>query len=277
MSSQGAGAPRGAVPANSARALASRINGARSQGPKTPEGKARSARNALKHGLRAERLVLLDDEDPTEFEEFVAAITAELEPTGALQEQLAARVAMAAWRMRRVDRIEAEILDQRAFGRDGGAGDLALALIRDGHGARVFDTSLRYRGSVLAELWRALRALKALQAEPCLSSIQPRAARPAPMTETRAAQARATCVARRPNEPEAALADPAFEPEPTAAAPLRFPARSTPARGADSAACKGEAGCPGLAKTERTRAGGPAAATLAEPHSSHLGPPRTAR
>ena len=276
MSSQGAGAPRAAVPASSARALASRINGARSLGPKTPEGKARSARNALKHGLRAERLILLDDEDPAEFEASVAAITAELEPTGALQEQLAARVAMAAWRMQRVDRLEAEILDERAFGRDRSAGDLALALTRDGNGARVFDTALRYRGSVLAELWRALRALKALQAEACLSSIQPRAARPAPPTEARPARARATC-GQRPNEPEAALATAVCEPEPMAAAPLRFPARSMAARGADSAAFTGEAGCPRPAATERTRAGGPAAATSAQPHSNRLGPPRTAR
>ncbi|MGH6919559.1 MAG: hypothetical protein ACREJ0_17855, partial [Geminicoccaceae bacterium] len=42
---------------------------------------------------------------------------------------------------------------------------LGLALIRDGNGARAFDTLLRYRGGTLAELWRALRTLKALQAE----------------------------------------------------------------------------------------------------------------
>ncbi len=45
------------------RARASRQNGARSQGPRTAGGKARSARNALTHGLRARKLILLDDEN----------------------------------------------------------------------------------------------------------------------------------------------------------------------------------------------------------------------
>jgi hypothetical protein len=45
-----------------ARAAASRQNGARSRGPKTAEGKARSAQNALKHGLCARRFVVLGDE-----------------------------------------------------------------------------------------------------------------------------------------------------------------------------------------------------------------------
>ena len=60
-------ASHAAVPVSSARAEASRKNGARSRGPKTAEGKARSARNALKHGLRAEKYVVLPEEDADEF------------------------------------------------------------------------------------------------------------------------------------------------------------------------------------------------------------------
>jgi hypothetical protein len=42
---------------------------------------------------------------------------------------------------------------------------LGLELIRDGNGPRALETLVRYRGAVLAELFRALAALKALQAD----------------------------------------------------------------------------------------------------------------
>jgi hypothetical protein len=161
MSSRGAAA-RAAVPATSTRAETSRLNGAKSRGPKTPEGKARSAQNALKHGMRAQKYLVLPDEDAAEFEALEAALVEELAPVGALQTVLARRVAVAAWRLARADRIETELFEER---RTAGGG-LGLALIRDGNGARSFDTLLRYRGAAMAEFWRALRALKALQAEP---------------------------------------------------------------------------------------------------------------
>ena len=106
MSRVGA-APRAAVPVSNARAEASRRNGAKSRGPKTEEGKARSARNALKHGMRAQKFVVLPDEHGAEFAALEAALVEELAPVGALQVVLARRVAIAAWRLARADRLAA--------------------------------------------------------------------------------------------------------------------------------------------------------------------------
>jgi hypothetical protein len=106
MASTGA-APRAAVPVTSARAEASRKNGARSRGPKTPEGKARSAQNALKHGLRAAKHMVLPVEDAGEFAALEAALTLELVPVGTLQAILVGRIARAAWRLEPAERLAA--------------------------------------------------------------------------------------------------------------------------------------------------------------------------
>jgi hypothetical protein len=129
-------APRAAVSVSDARAEASRKNGAQSRGPKTEEGKAKSAQNALRHGMRAQKYLVLPDEDAAEFAALEAALVEELAPVGALQTVLARRVAVAAWRLARADRLEAELFEERRSA-DGGLG---LALIRDGNGARSFET-----------------------------------------------------------------------------------------------------------------------------------------
>ena len=193
MSSVGT-APRAAVPTSNARAEASRRNGAKSRGPSTPEGKARSAQNALKHGLSAQKHLVLPDEDAGEFRALAAALIEELAPAGALQSVLAQRVAIAAWRLARADRIETELLVQR------GDRDLGIALTRDGHGARAFPTLLRYRGTAMAEFIRCLRALKALQAEKAALIRLPagRQAKSEPTAPTSPAQ---TSAQPTPNQP----------------------------------------------------------------------------
>ena len=79
-----------------------------------------------------------------------AAIVAELAPDGVLQTLLARRVAVAAWRLERADRMEAEVLEFRSY-EDANAG---LALIRDGNATRSFETldalPRRRHGRVLA-------------------------------------------------------------------------------------------------------------------------------
>jgi hypothetical protein len=121
--------------------------------------------------MRAQKYVILPDEDGAEFAELEAALVEELAPVGALQTVLARRVAVAAWRLARADRIETELFEERRIA----SGGLGLALIRDGNGPRSFETLLRYRGAALAEFWRALRTLKALQAELALEAEQARA------------------------------------------------------------------------------------------------------
>ena len=204
------GAALGAAYPSGARAAASRINGARSCGPKTPEGKARSAQNALKHRLRAQKFVVVGDEKAAEFAALETALVDELAPGGALQGLLAGRIARAAWRLERAERIEAELFERHAD-RDG---NLGLAMIRDGHGSRAFDTLLRYRGTALAELWRALRLLKALQAEPSHALPAPDAA---PQVDD--------CAHETPIEPEAGGNPGEAPPEPAAGEPEAAPLR----------------------------------------------------
>ena len=199
MSSAGAG-PSAVVSVSSARAEASRRNGAKSRGPRTLEGKARSAQNALKHGMRAQKYVVLHGEDAAEFAGLEAALIEEPAPVGALQTVLARRGAVAAWRLARADRIETELFEERAYG-GGGPG---LALIRDGNGTRSFETLLRYRGAALAEFWRALRTLKALQAEQALDAGPALSAHPLPAHPARVAPRPPLGHRLQPDEPERA-------------------------------------------------------------------------
>jgi hypothetical protein len=123
MSSVGA-APRAAVAVSNARAEASCRNGARSRGPRTTEGKARAAQNALKHGMRALKYLVLPDESALEFAALEATLVEELAPVGALQTMLARRVAVAVWRLERADRLEAKVLEFRSY--EGANAGLAL-------------------------------------------------------------------------------------------------------------------------------------------------------
>ena len=96
------------------QADANRRNALRSTGPRTLQGKEASKYNAVQHGLRAETLVL-PDEDPGEFETFRQAMIDELAPTGELEAVLADRIVTVAWRLRRVGRIEAGIFTRHQY------------------------------------------------------------------------------------------------------------------------------------------------------------------
>ena len=89
-----------------------RANGAnarRSTGPRTPEGKAKSSQNALKHGLRAQ-ITVLPDENIDDFDVLISELEDEFQPATAIEWTLLRQLADAEWRMRRVPLIEAGVL-----------------------------------------------------------------------------------------------------------------------------------------------------------------------
>jgi hypothetical protein len=77
-------------------------------GPRTSEGKAVASRNALKHGLLS-RVPILPDEDEEVFLAFRARLHDTLCPQGEFEFFLVERVVVAAWRLRRLERVAADI------------------------------------------------------------------------------------------------------------------------------------------------------------------------
>jgi hypothetical protein len=79
-----------------------RINGAKSRGPKTAEGKRVSSRNACKHGLTAQSFFLLSTENPEELDDLVRSLTETFKPCTDLEKSFIAQAAAAQWRLRRL-------------------------------------------------------------------------------------------------------------------------------------------------------------------------------
>jgi hypothetical protein len=147
------------------QAAANRRNAKKSTGPKTPEGKARSAQNRITHGLLS-RQVLLREEDPDRFREVCGQLWTELRPLGELETYLAARIVSGIWRMNRVVRIEAQLFNEaplRAVDPDVGIGKLFR--LDCAHGGSPFSRLHRYETAIDLGIQRAWRTLRAAQAE----------------------------------------------------------------------------------------------------------------
>ncbi len=73
----------------------------RSTGPKTPEGKAKSSKNALRHGLRSEEIVLRSLEFDEDWEAHLQAYIEDTQPVGDVEFKLAEKAAMCLWKQSR--------------------------------------------------------------------------------------------------------------------------------------------------------------------------------
>jgi len=88
---------------------ANRRNAIKSTGPSTEEGKRRSRRNAIRHGLCAET-VIENIEDVEDYRAFEAAVTADYDVGTAVERELVLRLASLLWRLRRATAIETDLL-----------------------------------------------------------------------------------------------------------------------------------------------------------------------
>jgi hypothetical protein len=78
-----------------------------SGGPRTPNGKAITRRNAFRHGVLSTLPVVPGLERPEDWQAHYAGILASLAPQGHMETVLAERVALQLWRLHRVARYEA--------------------------------------------------------------------------------------------------------------------------------------------------------------------------
>lgn len=120
-------------------------------GPRTPEGKAASSRNSLKHGLTS-RQVVIKGESQEEFDALLHQVIQDREPVGALETELTAEIAACTWRLNRARNQEARLLEtERA--------------LFERLSAPGFERLLRYMGSIERQLHRTIAKLQQIQAE----------------------------------------------------------------------------------------------------------------
>ena len=146
---------------------ASRANGARSQGPKTPEGEIKSSRNSLKHGLLAQSIVL-DTENPYHFRKLLADFIDEFQPSTAAEMALVETMTVSRWRQKRLWTMEkAGLQHQIATQEDtpeDGATQAALAFQSLCDRSRSLELLNRYEARYDRQFARALSRLAALKA-----------------------------------------------------------------------------------------------------------------
>jgi len=111
------------------RAAISRVNGAKSRGPKTAEGKAITSKNALKAGISAKQarsLILEQYEREIDYRRFAAGIRSSFKPEDVAQAAIVDRITSLMWRQARIGREEALIIFEEG-------GDLLRATGKDPH------------------------------------------------------------------------------------------------------------------------------------------------
>jgi hypothetical protein len=172
------------------RAEASRINGAKSRGPKSVAGKQRSSQNALRHGFLAE-CVVLEGEDREVFDQTLAYHIEKFQPKDDVEQDLIDEMVAAGWRMRRLWWIETKLFNEAQKDAPQSAEPLVAAFSRLAEGKQLHLLD-RYESRLHKMYQRALKTLLDIRKSEEFSP-EPNEPEPTPPTEE---------IPQQPNEPE---------------------------------------------------------------------------
>jgi hypothetical protein len=151
-----------------------RANGAKSRGPATPEGRARSSRNSLRHGLSA-KSVVLPAESHEQFQFLLDAHIQQFQSASDVEMELVEAMAVAPWRLRRIWAIETSLLahelQRRAEDMDdeftemSGEDRLAWVFQKLADNKQSLSLLARYEGNLNRAFDRAFKQLNLLKSQ----------------------------------------------------------------------------------------------------------------
>jgi hypothetical protein len=98
--------------ASEAQTAANRANATQSTGPRSADGKARSAKNNLRHGLRSQS-ALAPGDDTAEYNELIHNVRDHFHPDDFTEERHVRELIDAEWRLRRVRRHHLTLLTRK--------------------------------------------------------------------------------------------------------------------------------------------------------------------
>ncbi len=160
---------------------ANRENALRSTGPRSLEGKAACARNALKHGLRSRDVVLTGVESPTGFDELRQSFHQRFAPADSIEHSLVDRIVAAEWRLRRIRRIETamffdrlmdagveEVREDPEHADDAGSYEVESQILHDAYQLAndQLEQLSRYEAQLERSIERSIRQLQQLRKAP---------------------------------------------------------------------------------------------------------------
>src|SRR5260370_549805 len=148
---------------------AAQRNGAKSHGPVTPEGQAKSSQNSTTHGLSAKSIVL-PGESNEEYQLLLDGYVDQFNPQGVVEMELVETMTAARWRLRRLNQIETNLLSTELVRRaadidaelnDMEAGDrLAWVFHKLADRGQSLPLLIRYEATITRSYDRALTQLR---------------------------------------------------------------------------------------------------------------------